>query len=68
MIREGETGMTAISGDADDLARVLSTMAGLPAAARAAMGVSGRRWIANEFSAAAYRQRTIDLYSRLGAV
>ena len=68
MIREGETGMTAISGDADDLARVLSTMAGLPVAERAAMGASGRHWIASEFSAAAYRERTVDLYSRLGAV
>ncbi|MGO4620490.1 glycosyltransferase family 4 protein [Ensifer sp. 2YAB10] len=67
MIREGETGMTARSGDADDLARVLTRMATLPSSERAAMGASGRHWIANEFSAGAYRDRTLDLYASLGA-
>lgn len=66
MIREDETGMTAISGDAEDLARTLARMAALPVAGRAAMGSSGRRWIAREFSAAAYRGRTLDLYAALG--
>jgi glycosyltransferase involved in cell wall biosynthesis len=66
MIREGETGLTAISGDADDLARTLERMAALPVSGRAAMGASGRRWVASEFSAAAYRSRTLDLYAALG--
>ncbi|MEP9373406.1 glycosyltransferase family 4 protein [Mesorhizobium sp. KR1-2] len=67
MIREGETGLTAVSGDADDLARTLGRMAALPASGRAVMGASGRRWVASEFSAAAYRSRTLDLYAALGA-
>jgi glycosyltransferase involved in cell wall biosynthesis len=67
MIVEGETGMTAQAGDATDLARTLAKMAALPPAARAAMGSSGRNWIAKEFSAAAYRRRTLDLYAMLGA-
>ncbi|WDZ79453.1 glycosyltransferase family 4 protein (plasmid) [Ensifer adhaerens] len=67
MIRAGETGMTASPGDADDLARVLTRMAALPSSERAAMGASGRRWVASEFSAAAYRDRTLDLYASLGA-
>ena len=67
MIREGETGMTALSGDADDLARVLTCMAALTVSDRTAMGAAGRRWIASEFSAAAYRDRTLDLYASLGA-
>ncbi|HEV7322808.1 MAG TPA: glycosyltransferase family 4 protein [Ensifer sp.] len=67
MIREGETGMTAISGDVEDLARALARMAALPVAARASMGAQGRRWIASEFSAAAYRERTLQLYAALGA-
>lgn len=67
MIREEETGMTAKPGDADDLARVLARMAALPSSERAAMGASGRRWVASEFSAAAYRDRTLDLYASLGA-
>ncbi|MEI3854844.1 MULTISPECIES: glycosyltransferase family 4 protein [unclassified Ensifer] len=67
MIREGETGMTAKPGDADDLARALTRMAAFSSSERAAMGASGRRWVANEFSAAAYRDRTLDLYASLGA-
>lgn len=67
MIREGETGMTARSGDADDFAQVLTRMAALTGSDRTAMGAAGRRWIASEFSAAAYRDRTLDLYASLGA-
>ncbi|WP_429811198.1 glycosyltransferase family 4 protein [Ensifer sp. B1-9] len=67
MICEGETGMTARSGNADDLAEVLTRMAALTVSNRTAMGAAGRRWIAREFSAAAYRDRTLDLYASLGA-
>ncbi|WP_244642532.1 glycosyltransferase family 4 protein [Phyllobacterium sp. 628] len=66
MIRDGETGMTAISGDANDLARVLAAMADLTPAARARMGADGRDWISRDFSAAAFRDRTVDLYASLG--
>ncbi|WP_199194728.1 glycosyltransferase family 4 protein [Phyllobacterium phragmitis] len=67
MIIKGETGMTAVSGDAEDLARVISIMADLPPAARARMGSNGRDWIAREFSSDAYRDRMVDLYAALGA-
>ncbi|THK36244.1 glycosyltransferase family 1 protein [Ensifer sp. MPMI2T] len=66
MVKEGETGLLAASGDVEDLARALSAMAALAPAARAHMGAAGRAWIASEFSAAAYRARTLDLYAALG--
>ncbi|WP_432652091.1 glycosyltransferase family 4 protein [Phyllobacterium myrsinacearum] len=66
MIREGETGMTAVAGDANDLARVIAAMADLTPAARARMGMNGRDWIARDFSADAYRNRMVDLYATLG--
>lgn len=68
MIREGETGMLSTPGDAKSLADALAGMAARGAAGRAAMGRAGRQWIATEFSAAAYRERTLALYAALGAV
>ncbi|HEV7309715.1 glycosyltransferase family 4 protein [Ensifer sp.] len=67
MIVDNETGLTARSGNVDDLADTLTKMATLSAEGRASMGRSGRAWIAREFSAEAYRQRTLDLYAALGA-
>ncbi|NRP72274.1 Alpha-D-kanosaminyltransferase [Ensifer psoraleae] len=67
MVKEGETGLMATSGEVEDLARVLNAMAGLTPAVRAQMGAAGRAWIASEFSAAAYRARTLDLYATVGA-
>ncbi|WP_331372784.1 glycosyltransferase family 4 protein [Sinorhizobium chiapasense] len=66
MVKEGETGLLAAAGDGEDLARVLNAMADLAPAVRAQMGAAGRAWIAGEFSAAAYRARTLDLYAALG--
>ena len=66
MIRHGETGLLSASGDVDDLAQRLTDLAALSDADRARMGRAGRDWIASEFSAAAYRDRTLDLYGRLG--
>ncbi|MQW90469.1 glycosyltransferase [Sinorhizobium saheli] len=66
MVREGETGMLARSGAVEELASALGAMAALTPAARARMGAAGRAWIASEFSAAAYRERTLDLYASLG--
>ncbi|WP_011582194.1 MULTISPECIES: glycosyltransferase [Chelativorans] len=65
MIREGETGRTAKAGSPEDLARALTDLASLSTAERAAMGMRGRDWISGEFSAEAYRQRTLDLYATL---
>ena len=67
MIRDGETGLMAASGDAESLAAALSALAARQPAERAAMGRTGRDWIAAEFSAAAYRDRTLALYRTLGA-
>jgi glycosyltransferase involved in cell wall biosynthesis len=67
MIREGETGLLSLPGDAESLAGALAGMAGRSVAERRAMGRAGREWIAREFSAAAYRDRTLDLYRALGA-
>lgn len=67
MVRDGETGLLAAAGDAEGLGRVLREMAALSPAARAGMGSEGRNWIASEFSAAAYRSRTLGLYAGLGA-
>ncbi len=67
MIREGETGALAASGDAHSLAQALSAMAARGQAARKEMGRAGRHWIARDFSATAYRHRTLDLYAAMGA-
>ncbi|ASY72901.1 glycosyl transferase [Sinorhizobium fredii USDA 205] len=66
MVREGETGLLAASGKPEDLARALRAMAAHSPAARRRMGSEGRSWISSEFSAAAYRARTLDLYASLG--
>lgn len=62
MIREGETGLAAVSGSVEDLSRALTSLASRTAAERSAMGLAGREWIAAEFSPASYRQRMLDLY------
>jgi len=65
MIREGETGLAAKSGDPDDLARAMADLASRSPSERSAMGLAGREWISKEFSREAYRQRTLDLYQSL---
>lgn len=66
MVRAGETGLLARSGDAEDLATALSRLAAEPPARRAAMGAAGRDWISRDYSAAAYRARMLALYGILG--
>ncbi|MFK3666417.1 glycosyltransferase family 4 protein [Ochrobactrum teleogrylli] len=68
MIVPGETGMVARTGDAEDLARVMSEAASLPPQARRRMGRLGRTWAGREFSPEAYRNRTLELYAELGAL
>ena len=65
VIRDGETGLTATAGSVDSLAKALTDLAARPATERAAMGRTGRDWVAREFSPAAYRQRLLDLYRSL---
>ena len=67
MIREGETGIMAASGDYASLANALSAMTSLGSTGRTAMGRTGRSWMASEFSAASFRDRTLALYRELGA-
>ncbi len=67
MIREGETGIMAVSGDEVSLADALSAMAARSTAERTAMGQAGRAWMGSEFSAANYRDRMLSLYHTLGA-
>ncbi len=67
MIRRGETGELSAPGDAHSLAAALCAMAARGANERKAMGRAGRQWIGQDFSAAAYRDRTLDLYRALGA-
>ncbi|PZQ18905.1 MAG: glycosyl transferase [Ancylobacter novellus] len=66
LIREGETGFSARSGDAGDLARAMTRMTEVGAAARARMGVAGRAWALEDFSPAAHRDRLLGLYRELG--
>jgi len=67
MVRDGETGYLARPGDVNDLADKLGTLAAVSVAQRAQIGASGRQWIAQDFSAQAYRDRTLSLYAELGA-
>lgn len=65
MIRDGETGLVAASGNAADLAGKLTELATLSEGERARMGRAGRDWIVRDFSAAHYRDRTLELYGAL---
>ena len=65
LIRAGDTGLIAHPADASDLARAMREMAALTPAGRAAMGASGRAWVARDFSPAAHRERLLDLYGSI---
>tara|TARA_Y100000815_G_scaffold232876_2_gene223828 strand:- start:60423 stop:61709 length:1287 start_codon:yes stop_codon:yes gene_type:complete len=65
LIRAGETGVLAASGNVEDLARALSHIAGLAPAERKAMGAAGRSWVQREFSPYAYRDRMLSLYGTI---
>lgn len=65
LVRDGETGLLARSGDVHSLAAALSRMDGLGATRRAQMGAAGKAWVSVEFSAHAYRARMTELYGEL---
>ena len=65
LVRDGETGLLARSGDVQSLAAALSRMDGLGATRRAQMGAAGKAWVSVEFSAHAYRARMTELYGEL---
>jgi glycosyltransferase involved in cell wall biosynthesis len=66
LIRERETGATFTSGDAQDLAGVLSEFAGYPDARLAQMGRAGREWVESDFSAHRHRELLLEEYRKLG--
>lgn len=65
LIADGETGSLVEPGNAAMLAEALAGLASLPSSARAAMGATGRDWVAREFSPGNYRDRTMALYEAL---
>lgn len=65
LVADGETGALVEPGNAATLAEALAALAALPPSARAAMGATGRDWVAREFSPDNYRDRTLALYEAL---
>lgn len=66
LIKDGKTGLIAKPFDPENLAGVLTAMSELSKGARQEMGACGRAWVRQEFSQAAYLERTTRLYSELG--
>jgi len=66
LIRENETGLGFNSANVDSLAVALRSMADRPDAEVADMGRAARYWIENEFTAARYRERILQIYRALG--
>jgi glycosyltransferase involved in cell wall biosynthesis len=66
LVREDETGVLYATGDAPALAEALTRFAQLPDARVAAMGAAGRAWVEQDFNAAVYLDRQLDLYQSLG--
>lgn len=66
LVRERATGFTFESGNAADLARVLTSMADLEDAAVAALGRAGRTWVEQDFTAPMYLARMMSVYGSLG--
>ncbi len=67
LVREEETGVLYPTGDAEALAAALTRFAELPDARVTAMGAAGRAWVEQEFNAALYLERQLDLYGALTA-
>jgi glycosyltransferase involved in cell wall biosynthesis len=66
LIRENETGMSFVSGDAASLGAVLRATVALSDAAIEELGRNARRWVEAEFTADAYRRRILEVYGELG--
>ncbi len=66
LIRSGETGALFASGDHLALAAQLRRFATMPSSEVLQMGRAGRNWMQQEFTATHYRQRLLDLYSKMG--
>jgi glycosyltransferase involved in cell wall biosynthesis len=66
LIRSDETGFVFTSGSVDSLVEVLTRVQRLPVSALQQMGAAGREWMRAEFSPAAYRDRMMALYGKIG--
>jgi len=66
LIRENETGACFESGQVESLRQVLEDFRARPLAQLADMGAAGRRWVAEDFTVAMYRQRVMSVYRELG--
>ncbi len=66
LIRDGETGLTFVSGDEHSLAAALARLDRQSDGATSEMGRAGRRWVETSFTAAAYRERMLRIYRDLG--
>jgi glycosyltransferase involved in cell wall biosynthesis len=66
LIREGETGMSFVSGDEASLSTVLRDTIRLSDAAVEELGRNARRWVELEFTSDTYRQRILEVYAELG--
>jgi glycosyltransferase involved in cell wall biosynthesis len=64
LIKDGETGMTFTSGDAEGLERKIRLLAGDPGKAEE-MGVKARRYVENEFNPERFYQGLIEVYERV---
>jgi glycosyltransferase involved in cell wall biosynthesis len=66
LIRENETGACFESGQVESLRQVLEDFRARPLRQLADMGAAGRRWVAEDFTVAMYRQRIMSVYRELG--
>ena len=66
LVKVGETGVLFPSGDAEALAERLREFSALSDADILAMGKAGRRWVEQDFTAARYRERLVELYASMG--
>lgn len=66
LIKVDETGAIFLSGDSDALADKLVHFSKLSTVEIKKMGVNGRNWVEQEFTAEKYRERLLELYRELG--
>jgi glycosyltransferase involved in cell wall biosynthesis len=66
LIRDGETGLTFASGNAESLAAALRKMTDRSDQDVEHMGRMGRHWVESEFTADNYRRRILEIYQELG--
>lgn len=67
MVREGVSGLLFESGSAEDLARAMRVLVDMPDREVADLGRSARALVEAEYCLERYRDRTLTLYSALGA-